>query len=322
MLEQPFRRNYLQHALAVSAWMERHQAKGGIDPRTLSMEISQAGRAIRFYPQFVRERDGETAFVPYLEPGVCGFVGWVPYFGKGWKESRDKLAFKDFATCHGLRTPQWGLSNATPGEDYLVKKAVSTFGLGLRGPFPASRPLDLVHGEYWEQFIHGQLVKAWYWDGELAVVEIIPMPTAKGDGKRMVAELALQALGPVAAEHIVPKELLGLQGLSLTAVPTLGQTVQLEYRYISPFSPANQTDHNVREKIRGSDVEAQLAHAGRVCLGAVPEDIRPCTAFTLDGVLDAQNRLWLLEVNCNPQLHPAFYEPMLEGLFVRNLQPA
>lgn len=33
MLEQAFRRNFLQHALAVSAWMQRRQAQGGIDTR-------------------------------------------------------------------------------------------------------------------------------------------------------------------------------------------------------------------------------------------------------------------------------------------------
>ena len=322
MLEQPFRRNFLQHAMAVSQWMERHQAKGGIDPRSLSMEIALGGDAVRFYPQFVVERESKTAFIPFLEPGVCGFVGWVPYFSKGWAESSRKLAFKAFAAQYGLRVPAGGQGDTQPAAEYLVKKDDSTFGEGLRGPFGRLRPLSLQAGEYWEHFVRGQVVKAWYWDGELAVVEVVPMPCVVGDGKRMVAELALQAVGPVAAQQPPPQALLALQGLGLTTVPAPGQVVQLEYRYISPFSPANQRDHNVREKLRGSDVETQLVHAGQVCLAAVSEDIRPCTAFTLDGVLDERSQLWLLEMNSNPQLHPAFYEPMLDALFLHELQPA
>lgn len=34
----------------------------------------------------------------------------------------------------------------------------------------------------------------------------------------------------------------------------------------------------------------------------------------LDGVVDGQGKVWFLEVNCNPRLHPAFYAPMLSSL--------
>lgn len=322
MLEQSFRRNFLQHAMAVSMWMQEHQAKGGIDPRGLSMEISLGGNAVRFYPQFAVDGESGTAFIPRLDPGVRGFVGWMPYFGKGWKEAGSKLAFKQFAGRHALRTPAWGLADTRPQGDYLVKDSRASLGRGLRGPFHANQGIALADGEYWEQFIRGRVVKAWYWDGDLAVVEVVSMPTVLGDGKSMVAELALQALGPVAAEHPILPELLALQGLTLTTVPAQGQIVQLEYRYISPFSPAKYVDHNVRDKLRGTSLETELVHAGRVCLNAVPQDIRPCTAFTLDGVLDARGQLWLLEMNSNPQLHPAFYRPMLDALFIREPQPA
>ncbi len=322
MLEQSFRRNFLQHALAVTTWMQRHDARGGIDPRTMGMEIALGERAVRFYPQFLTDQQGHIGFVPKLQSGVSGFVGWLPQPGKGWKESTDKLAFKAFARSHGLRTPLYGGPGTLPATDYMVKKAASTLGRDLHGPFPASRAAEIASGHFWEQFVRGRVVKAWYWDGELAVVEIVRMPTVTGDGKRTLAELALQALGPAVAATPLPMELLALQGVALHSVPQAGQTVELEYRYISPFNPSNHVDQNAREAIRGTTVEEQLVRAGRVCLQALPEQQRQNTAFSLDGVLDAQDRLWLLEVNCNPLLHPAFYETMLDALFLNVLQEA
>lgn len=320
MLEQPFRRNFLQHALAVSAWMQRHDARGGIDPRTFGMEISLGERAVRFYPQFMMDRQGDLCFVPRLQSGVSGFVGWVPKPGRGWTESSDKQAFKAFARSHGLRTPLSGGPGTLPMCDYLVKKASSTLGRDLHGPFPAAHRIDIPEGTYWEQFVLGRVLKAWYWNGELAVAEAVKMPAVTGDGKRTVAELALNALGPVAAAHPLPAEFLELQGATLASVPEPGRQIQLEYRYLSPFNPSNHVDQNIRAAIRGTAIEHDLVHAGRTCLKAVPQDRREDIAFSLDGVVDGQDRVWFLEVNCNPLLHPAFYETMLDALFVKTLE--
>lgn len=76
---QPFKRNFLQHALAVSQWMKSVDARGGMDPRTLAMEISLGGKAVRFVPQFVTENEGGMiGFTPELVFNVSGFVGWYP----------------------------------------------------------------------------------------------------------------------------------------------------------------------------------------------------------------------------------------------------
>jgi len=322
VLEQSFRRNFLQHVLAVSRWMQEHDARGGIDPRTMGMEISLGERAYRFYPQFTVERQGKLTFVTQLQPGVAGFVGWIPFPGKGWKEASDKLAFKAHCRAHGLRTPPSGGPGTLPMSDYLVKKVSSTLGQHLHGPFPVGQRREIPEGHFWEQFVRGRVVKAWYWNGELAVVEAVRMPAVTGDGQRTVAELALNALGPVAAASPLPDDLLALQGVTLASVPAAGQVVQLEYRYISAFNPANHEDKNIREAIRGTAVEEQLMRAGRVALQAVPEALRENIAFSLDAVLDDEDRVWLLEVNCNPQLHPAFYQTMLDALFVREPQEA
>lgn len=321
---QAFKRNFLQHQLAVVHWMQTRQARGGMDPLSLALEVEHAGQRVRFYPQFVVEGpEGQLAYVARLQSGVSGFVGWRPYFNKRWDHAANKLAFKNLASrTPGLHTPHWGAVGTAPAGDYLVKSERSTFGQGMRGPYAAGTPVTLAPGEYWEAFIRGQVVKAWYWDGRLAVVERIDMPQLGGDGTSTVARLAAQQLGAAALQQKLPPGLLAVQGLALGDVPAAGRSVQAEYRYISALNPANTIDHNVREQVRGTAFEQALAQAGQACWHAMPDELRAHTAFTLDGVLDAQGRLWLLEINCNPQLHPAFYEHMLDGLFAHVPQPA
>lgn len=311
---QAFKRNILQHMLAVGYWMQTRQASGGMDPATATLELSRAGRTLRLTPQFVVEgAGGPITYVPRLQSGVSGFVGWLPYYNRQWPHATHKLAFKEHLQRAGLPTPAWGVGSTQPGVAYLVKAQQSTFGRGMRGPLPASQPVALAESEYWEAFVPGALVKAWYWGGALQVAEVIDPPRVQGDGLQTVAQLASQRLGPAAVAHM-SLDLLALQGLTPGSVPPAKGVVGLDYRYLSPLSPAMVADHNVRAKIVGTPLEGQLQQAGQVALEGVPADQRAATAFTLDGVLDAAGRVWWLEVNCNPQMHPAFYEGMLDSL--------
>ena len=101
----------------------------------------------------------------------------------------------------------------------------------------------------------------------------------------------------------------------MDAVLEKGKTIVADYRYLSELNPAMTTDHNVRAAIAGSPLERQLQQAGELCLTCVPAALRENTAFTLDGIVDGTGQLHFLEMNCNPQLHPAFYPPMLDALF-------
>jgi hypothetical protein len=249
---QAFKRNILQHMLAVGYWMQTRQASGGMDPATATLELSRAGRTLRLTPQFVVEgAGGPITYVPRLQSGVSGFVGWLPYYNRQWPHATHKLAFKEHLQRAGLRTPAWGVGPAQPGVAYLVKAQQSTFGRGMRGPLPASHPVALAEGEYWEAFVPGALVKAWYWGGALQVAEVIDPPRVQGDGQQTVAQLASQLLGPAAVAHM-SLDLLALQGLTPDSVPPAKGVVGLDYRYLSPLSPAMVADHNVRAKIVGT----------------------------------------------------------------------
>lgn len=319
-MPQPFKRNFLQHALAVSAWMLQHEAKGGIDPRSLSMEIQHNDRAVRFYPQFVAEQQNGIGFVPHLQPGVSGFVGWLPYFGKGWEESRDKLAFKRFAQAHGLLIPAWSQRLADVKGAFLIKHRHSTLGRSQRGPYVATPPasqldVTLADGEYCEQFVFGRLLKAWYWNGVPCVVEATPMPTIRGDGISTPRQLIASRLPQGAPWPDVLTNLIQLQGQGADTVLPKDKIIVADYRYMSELNPSITDDLNICSDIAGTDLERQLVQAGELCLNCVPADIRNNVAFSLDGIVDGAGQVHFLEVNCNPLLHPAFYAPMLDALY-------
>ena len=266
---QAFKRNILQHMLAVGYWMQTRQASGGMDPATATLELSRAGRTLRLTPQFVVEgAGGPITYVPRLQSGVSGFVGWLPYYNRQWPHATHKLAFKEHLQRAGLRTPAWGVGPAQPGVAYLVKAQQSTFGRGMRGPLPASHPVALAEGEYWEAFVPGALVKAWYWGGALQVAEVIDPPRVQGDGQQTVAQLASQLLGPAAVAHM-SLDLLALQGLTPDSVPPAKGVVGLDYRYLSPLSPAMVADHNVRA-LRKRAPFLRCVHPTDACCDADP----------------------------------------------------
>jgi len=316
----PFKRNYLQHALAVSRWLGQHGASAGINPATYVMDIRLGGRTVRFFPQFsTLASDGLPAFFPELIDGVSGFVGWLPYFNKRWPIAQDKLAFKLFARAQGLRTPAWSGLNG-PGIDrpVLVKRQLSTFGRGMSGPFLTGGDTVLGTGDYLEAFITGRIIKAWYWNSTPIVVEAAHMPTVTGDGASslrtlIAANLKERGIWPDGLDALAR-----LQGLELDTIVPTGNAVLSDYRYMSPLNPTHHVDHNVWPAARNSALGTQLLSAGEVCAAAIPGDVRGGgTMFSLDGIEDAEGRLWFLEANCNPQLHPACYAWMLNAIFER-----
>jgi hypothetical protein len=76
-------------------------------------------------------------------------------------------------------------------------------------------------------------------------------------------------------------------------------------------------DRNVFDLLSPQHVEraAQWARIGTTLHQAIPVDIRPRTLFTVDAVVDVDNRIWLLEMNSNPTIHPLCYRSLVSSLF-------
>jgi hypothetical protein len=319
---QHFKRNQVQHAMAVSQWMRKHGAKGGLDPLNMVMEISANHRTHRFYPQFTVMTPEGVRYVDQFAPGISGFVGWYPYTRKYWKEAFSKLAFKRYANTVSLRTPAWSLDNVQLRGAYLIKNDESSFGQGQRGPFMADRTSEVVGidgrtlgaGEFYEQFIVGQLMKAWFWNNKPAAIEVIEMPHIVGDGVSSILELYRVLTKSV--DRPLSEHLLTVQGVMASQVIPTGKKVIVEYQHAAETSPVHYADYNCLNRVRGTAFEKQLIQGVDLCLATIPSEERQGgVLMTLDGVIDREGKVWFLEMNSNPQLHPAFYDTLLDDLF-------
>jgi hypothetical protein len=309
------------HVRLVSLCLPRFRASASIDVRDFSLEVRARNRFFRFYPQFL-VRDAERArYTPNLEPRTRGFCGWLPYFNKRWPAGSGKFAFKQFCREKDLPTPASWRTPPAGLRDFVVKRDRSSLGQGLHGPFaaynaadPAQAPGDEV---YYEQFVKGRIVKAWYWEDRLAAVESLEMPGVQGDGTSTLRELIRQKMSPGAprSERAVISAMVAYQGRTLDEVPAAGERVLADYRYGSFLHPSTVDSDNVLEQVKEAPLGRQLAAFGPIFYQSIPSELRRATLYTVDAILDENERLWLLEMNCNPLVHPDAYFTMFEGLF-------
>jgi hypothetical protein len=317
-----FKISLASHLMAVQRCLREYQAEGRLTIDFV-LEVRARNRCYTLYPQFIGFKDGrQPRYARHIDETTKGFIGWLPYFNKRWPIGSGKLAFKDFCQRNGLRTPAMWRAPAADMRDFLTKHDNASFGAGIRGPFrgyDARDAAQLIGPQgYYEAFIRGRIVKATYWDGRLAAVEIKRMTNVKGDGESTLRQLiapALQAETP--DEEWQPlSDVAAYQGLTLDAVPEAGRSVMVDFRYASyanVFDIKEVIDPEV--DLKDMPLLKQLLECGPVLWQAIPEALRPASLFTVDAIEDDEQRLWLLEMNCNPVCHPRVYPLMFETLF-------
>jgi hypothetical protein len=276
---------------------------------------------VPMYPQFIAFRNGVKQYTPEFGPDVRTFIGWLPYFNKRWDASTEKLKFKELAVQRGLLTPEYSADPAWRASDVLVKKSRSSFGLSIKGPFrhSADHQLDTEAGEYYEKFVRGRIAKVWYWNGLAVCLETEDHAALTGNGTHSIRELAMRRLaqkGRKNRKRLVERcmEYLAYQGLDPDSVPEAGKVVFVDYRYGSVLAQVNSVQDIHLEETPVAGIEAQLKQIGDVLSEAVPAEMRRNCLFTVDAVLDQDNRLWLLEMNSNPFVHPFVYPAIICSL--------
>lgn len=314
-----FKINLLEHAKVISAWARTHDAKAFIDLADLALAVQRGRRAVQFTAQFVGRRDdGHLGYLSWLGPACIGMVGWLPYPIQQWPISTSKLAFKRTIAELGYRSPATWVEAASVDEPFIVKGDRSAFGDGIRGPFraddagttwPALQP-----GEFAEAFKPGRIARAWYWAGALHVLEIFEMPRLTGNGRDDFEATVRSLLG---AGQPLPEGIVDLGRLQDAGpgrpVPK-GLSLIADFRYVSPLNPTVYTNHNDLVRWRGTRVADTFATAGAALWPLLPGAAQRPMVFVLDAIVDDRDEVWFLEINCNAQLHPDIYAPMLDTL--------
>jgi hypothetical protein len=295
-----------------------------LDLATFRLSLALGGREVELYPRFAGESAGRIAYFEYFA-GDRAFVGWLPYQMRRWRLATDKLSFKSAAQSRGLRVPAGWREGPPRADDYIVKLVRGSFGRDMRGPFGPRHPYDDEIGDaaFFEQFIKGRSAKAWFWNSTLAALEVLEPPLIFGDGVRTLREIAETRRGnfDLALSLDSSDDILRWQGVSADSVAEPGREIMLDYRYATPFDRNVVIDRDVLAKT-DPRIRRQFEIAGRVLHEEIDAAARENTMFTLDAVIDAQARVWFLEMNCHPMIHPAVYGPMLDSLFDdKNFRP-
>lgn len=306
-----FKTNLLEHTKAVGAWAQARGARASMDAADLSMQVVRGSRTLRLWPQFVGKRDGQRlVYFDSADRHAIGFVGWLPYRPQAWDLSLSKLVFKDTAQALDIPTPARWADAALADVPFLVKRAAGAFGYGMHGPYPPGHPVALAEGEYAEAFQWGRIARAWYWSGQLAVLELFEMPGVTGDGVTRYEALLQRASAEVPADFA---PLAALQGVAPDDVPEAGRRIVCDYRYVSPFNPTLYANANRLPRLAGTPLAERFADAGRRLWPRIPGPPQRQAGFVLDAIVDTDDRPWFLEINSNPQGHPDWYAAMLDA---------
>ena len=306
----------LEHWRHFSACVDARQGSGTVDLKSLKATVEVGARRVEFIAQFiVRKSDGSRTYAIELESSAYGFIGWLPYFNKRWPVAIDKVAFKSACQSAGIPIPA-GAPELTPAlGDFVIKRARgSSIGQGVRGPFKVGASDGAMSdGEFAEQFISGEVGKAWYWNDQLVTLELRSTARVTGDGRATIGELVRSRNR--SADVSKPTEFMRYQELDWAYVPRDGEAVAIDYKYGSPYYQLEWRSMDRLAELRNEPIGRQLAKWGPVLWRMVPADIRAGVLFSVDCILQSTGELVLLEMNCNPMVPPTAYEPIFTSLF-------
>jgi hypothetical protein len=261
-----------------------------------------------------------------LTEGNQGCIGWLPYERRQWPLAVNKVAFKEACAENGLPTPPWWSEPTTIAADFLIKPARGSFGIGVRGPF--RRPENFADtptfsdGVFLERYIPGAAIKVWYWEKTPICVEVLEPLEVTGDGEKAISKLTSERypLSTQASRDAFEGRkpaldaLLSYQGVQWATVLPKGRSVVVDFLYGSPLRSGDYENTN-RLATLAEPMRQDLFSAGCTFWQMVPLEHRHGVLYATDGVIDSQNRVWWLEMNCNPTVPPDGYAHILDTLF-------
>lgn len=308
---------FMHHLEAVQAWAHTSGVHVHLASGNLTLTLSRGGQHWLLVPRFVQQTAGKLSYT-HLRQKDTTFVGWVMPDTPKINLAQDRKIFKKFATDAGLLVPSDWSSGTNIGADFVIKNRKSSLGGSIKGPFKTSTPpLPLADGEFYEQFVVGQPMRAWFWSDQVVALEVVDQPYLLGDGVRTVAAL-LQPRGSIDVPLPIKQAeaYLNWQGLGVNTVLADQQKAYLSFSHSSSFHTPKVVDVNVLGKTHES-VRAQLTRAAKQVMHRLSSVHQKDFLYTLDGVLDARARIWFLEISNHPMVHPSVYPHMLNSLILK-----
>jgi len=309
------KRSLLNHFKQLQQGLAQAHAEAFINVQTFVVEVRLQNKVYRLYPQFVARIEGKKVYTAQFSPDVLRFSGWRPYFDRAVPELAQKLKFKALLSQHGFATPPFATNANTDLTDVIVKKSRSSFGAQIRGPFASASQykLDIAADEYYEKFILGDIVKIWFWNTQPVRLEKKAMPRIVGNGRANISRLAQKRMR---RKKMPPwerlSELLAFYGRNLETVLAPKETQIVDFRYTSIFSRPKDIEET--DLLADTGGFAELPKLAQVFCSTLPADIREHVVYSIDAILDGENKLWFLEVNFNPFVHPSVYPLMIASL--------
>ncbi len=312
------------HVLAIQAWCAVNQGAAQIDVQTFELEIKARNRYFKLLPQFWQRMNGTPIHLPRITPDTEGFIGWLPYPPLQFQQLQDKLYFKRLLNANQQLTPAMWQSPSEATADYILKSSIGSFGMGLSRPYAkGTTPTETYPANagnananntsavFAEQFIHGKILKVWFWGGEAFHAHLHERPIITGDGASAVQGLVTQRLLALNQTwHNYPEadfvaQCLAYQGVTPTTVLEVGRTVWLDYRYGRHFARTESAlDADNALTTLGAGLQQQIAQIGQLLAIEVKKEYDLPILFAVDAVLDDQGRAWWLEINSSPMFPP------------------
>lgn len=290
-----------------------------LNVQDFSLHVRYQQQSMRLPAQFTQDQAGKISYTSHFSNQVSGFIGWRPYLNKRWPLSTEKLLFKRYVAERNLRTPGFSQDRAALLKNVIVKRTSSSFSQGIRGPFRDAREtsLDLAAGEYFEEYIPGNIIKLWYWNALPVAAEFVENLAVFGDGVSSISDLVrayMRMLGREFPDLSQFADFLAYQGKTIDTVPVRDQECLVDFRYNSVLP----TSYRARDIRIGQDefygLEDELHLIGKHLWQGIPSDTRDNIVYSVDAMLDDQKRLWLLEMNSNPYVHPYVYPVMFKSI--------
>jgi hypothetical protein len=313
--------SFMAHYGTMIDGIRRIGAAGRLSFDSLHLEVTRGDRYLELTPNIwelpIADKD---KVVPARDTGFPVFLGWRPSQSCTIELMTNKLSFKQFCQNYGLRTPAMDATIMKDEALVLIKEvAVGETHRAIVGPITLRDALaspEYLNGErYIEAFVEGDPLQAWYYNGKLACVEVRTKPVVQGDGCNTLRELISWITSPFnVVDWQVVEAITRVQSFDLDSIVPAGKSVVVDIRFSSALLPTVHTNENKLPQLAGTKVGQQLLEAGPIFLKSFPDAVRNTSIFRIDGVLDAQQNVWFMDIGRERVVHPDVYPIMLKEL--------